>query len=80
MKESIYTSKILSEVSHTVNTPTILIVEIGVMFCIRYSLPRQAEQVLIKLSMKMPNFSLQVLKFLGSYLQVLPYFYYVRGK
>ena len=27
----------------------------------------------------MPNFSLQVLKFLGSYMQVLPYFYYVRG-
>ena len=31
---------------------------IGMIFCIGTSFPRQAEQVLIKLSIKMPNFSL----------------------
>ena len=52
------TNNILLEVSHTVNRSRILIIEIGGIFCIRNSFPHQAEQVVIKLSIKMSNFSL----------------------
>ena len=51
-------SDILLEVSLTVNTSRIFIIEIRVIFLIRTTFPHQAELLLIKLSIKIPNFSL----------------------
>ena len=72
IKESIATllNNILLEVSLAVNATRILVIEIVVIFCIRTNFSCQAEQGLIKLSTQMPNFSLWVLKSLGSYVRI----------